>query len=185
MADATLYQLADEYVKVRRLIDAQGGEIGGELEAQLDRIEQAIDIKVGNIQRLIQALRDDNKLIDERIAAFQAAKRSAEGTIRRLNAYCVREMQAMEMPVVNDGAWGTYALVQAAKLVLGKDIPEEYILGPGKPKIDRKGLREALIFGIPAGDSYLERPWTVRTYRSRSRHAGKGTSRSRSPATGA
>lgn len=182
MAGATLYQLADEFVELRRLIDERGGQLPEDLEKRLDENKAAIDHKVCNIQRLITALEDDIKAQHARVRDFQKAISSARSTIHWLRRYCAGEMQKANLLEVRDPGWGVYRLIENHTLVLGEDIPEEF-QELGKPKVNRQALRECLELGLPCGDSQLYPVWIVKRYRTRTSSAGKGTSRSESRPT--
>lgn len=87
-----LFELNENYRKVESLFD-DGAEVSEQaLKDTLESISEARDVKLDNIAFLIERNIAKGDFYAKKIKELQSAKKSAENTVNRLNAYMTSAM---------------------------------------------------------------------------------------------
>jgi DNA-binding transcriptional MerR regulator len=137
-----LYELSETYAKVLDLIEA-GEELGDTLEA----IEEAIELKVENIAKVMKTVEGEAEIIREEEKRLADRRRALEAEVGRLKSYVESNMRAAGIDKVK-GRLFTLAFQKNPPSVEVTDeslIPSDYI--KTVTSVDRKLILEALKAG--------------------------------------
>ena len=162
---ATLYEMTNE---IAALYDSlQEAELDSETANQvvLDHLEGigALD-KVEGYCQIIKQFKADSDMFAEEIRRLQARKKTAENSIERLKNALLDFMKTSGNEKIKAG---TFSLsVRQSKSVNVTDVsllPQEFII-PQEPKVDKKGIGEALKNGveIPGADYEIKEGVNIR-----------------------
>jgi len=82
-----LYEIDQAIANIYRQVELNGGEVGEDLEKELETLEMTLDQKVENTVRFIQAQKLFLDNIDTEIARLKGVKERVKAGIENLSAY--------------------------------------------------------------------------------------------------
>ena len=148
-----LYEINEEIEKVLDSIDDETGEITEEQFEQLTRLNLQREVKIENTALYIKTLRAEAKAIEEERKKLQDKERAAKNRAKSLEEYLQVMLggEKYKSPL-NSIYYGTSS---AVRVIDEQQIPSEYLITQ-EPKIDRRGLQQALKDGQEIAGVTLE-----------------------------
>lgn len=161
----TLYELTQEYAML--LEYAEDPDIDPEaIEDTMEGLTGEIEDKADGYAKVIRNMEADAAALKAEIDRFAARKRRIEESIDRMKDRLKNAMIYMERPKIKTALFSFSVQKNPPKAVidiLDKDIPDRWLI-PQAPKLDRKGLADALKEEDPEalGIAHLEQSESLR-----------------------
>lgn len=137
-----LYELSESYQKVLELIEA-GEELGDTLES----IEEAFELKVENIAKVMKSVEGEAEIIREEEKRLAERRRALEAQVGRLKTYVEDNMKASGIDKVK-GRFFSLSLQKnppSVEIINESLIPTDYI--KTVTSVDKKLILEAIKSG--------------------------------------
>lgn len=145
-----LYELSESYTTLLEKIES--GELQAEdLKDTLEAIEEAIEMKVENIAKIVKATEGEAEIIKLEEKRLAEKRKALENSTQRLKQYAEDELIKTGIQKVK-GKLFTIALQKnppSVEVLNESDIPEDYFRIVTQKSIDKKSILEVL----KAGDS--------------------------------
>jgi len=157
---ATLYELTSEWLQVYEMV----GEVDQEvIDDTLESIEGEIEDKAEGYGRVIAQLNADADALAAEIRRLQAKKKAAENAVDRMKHRLQESMDAIGTKTIQTRLFKFRIQKNPPKVVIDhpEAVPEVYLI-PQDPKVDTKGISEALKRGDTIAWAHLEQGESLR-----------------------
>ncbi len=132
----TLDDIASDIVQRLWAIDQAGGELDEDIEGELDALDVELTTKIDRIASVCDAMKARVNLYSERAKAFLQAAKRIDADKKRLEAYAIRSMQAVDRTRIEGENHPAISVRKnPARLNITDEtaIPEKYWVTPEPP----------------------------------------------------
>ena len=153
-----LYELSTEMSLVNDELIANEGELTPEIEARLDSLNLALEVKATGIRKIFAMAEADAEAVNTEIKRLQRIKKINENMQARLKEYVLKNMQAADLKTIKTTI-GTFTVAKSPDsldIVVPELIPAEfYDTIPERKVLNEKRIREALSEGYEVDGAKL------------------------------
>jgi len=153
-----LYELSTEMSLVNDELIANEGELTPEIEARLDSLNLALEVKATGIRKIFSMAEADEEAVDTEIKRLQQIKKTNQNMQARLKEYVLKNMQAADLKTIKTTI-GTFTVAKSPdslEIVVPEMISAEfYDTIPEHKELNEKRIREALSEGYSVDGAKL------------------------------
>ncbi|MGG1659555.1 siphovirus Gp157 family protein [Brevibacillus sp. NRS-1366] len=144
-----LYELSQAYISILDMLEEDDS-----LKETLDVLNDAIEVKAENLIKYMKNIEAESKALKEESKRLTEKAKSLENRHDRLKQYLEDSLKQANIKKLKAGLFDVRLQNNPPSVVIHneKAVPEEFKI-PQEPKIDKKGLLEALKAGKDFGDS--------------------------------
>jgi hypothetical protein len=144
---STLYQLTDKFTALKDslIVAAEDGELSPMMEASLDALNVAIDLKLENCCRAVRNLEADAAALRAEAARFAQRAQHAENAVKRLKAYMQLNLEKLGQTRMDAGLFRVRIQANSQPTVTYDGDPEQlpFELRKVAYSVDAKAVVEA------------------------------------------
>lgn len=143
-----LYELGESYTTLLEKIESGEFQLD-DLKDTLEAIEEAIEIKVENIAKIVKATEGEVGVFLEEETRLANKRRALQNTAERLKQFAENELKKIGIQKVK-GKFFTIAIQKnppSVEVFSESDIPENYFRVVTQKSIDKKSILEVLKAG--------------------------------------